>query len=180
MKNFLSIFTLLVVSFIFLIGCNNSNNSASVSEAESTVTKTTVLGKSTNDETNWKTTTYEVVNNFHGVSITVKNETVSNNGLTVVFENNSNKMCIYGEEFLLEKKINGEWYQVPVAIEGNYGFKSIGYEVASGQTREWSVEWQWLYRSLGAGEYRIVKNVLDFRQPGDYDTYFLAAEFSIH
>ena len=180
MKKFPSIFTLLVVSFIFLIGCNNSNNSASVSDAENTVIETTVLGKITNDETNWKTTIYEAVNNFHDVSIAVKKVTVSNNGLTVVFENNSNKMCTYGEEFLLEMKINGEWYQVPVAIEGNYGFKSIGYEVASGQTREWSVEWQWLYGSLGIGEYRMVKNVLDFRQTGDYDTYFLAAEFSIH
>lgn len=180
MKKFLSIFTFLVVSFIFLIGCNNSNNSISTIQTENTEPETIVLGKITNNETNWKTTTYEAVNNFHGISITVKNETVSNNGLTVVFENNSNKMCTYGEEFQLEKKINGEWYQVPVAIEGNYGFKSIGYKVASGQTREWSVEWQWLYGSLGIGEYRIVKNVLDFRQTGDYDTYFLAAEFSIH
>ncbi len=179
MKKYLSIFAFLVVNLAFLIGCNNSNNSASARETKNTVTETTVLSKVTN-ETNWKTTTYETVNHFHGVSITVKNETVAANGLTLVFGNNSNKMFTYGEEFQLEKKINEDWYQVPVAIDGNYGFKTIGYEVASGQTREWSVEWQWLYGSLCIGEYRIVKNVLDFRQLGDYDTYFLAAEFSIH
>jgi len=179
MKKYLSIFAFLVVNLAFLIGCSNSNSSISTTETENTITETTVIGKATN-ETEWKTTTYEAVNNFHGVSITVKNETVATNGLTLVFDNNANKVCIYGEEFELEKKINGKWHRIPVAIEGNYGFKSIGYEVASGQSREWSVKWQWLYGSLGAGEYRIVKNVLGFRQPGDYDTYFLAAEFSIH
>ncbi|WP_373453641.1 immunoglobulin-like domain-containing protein [Paucisalibacillus globulus] len=41
----------------------------------------------------------------------VKSETVSPTGLTVTFENNTDKQCIYGEDFLLEKKKDGEWFQ---------------------------------------------------------------------
>jgi len=80
----------------------------------------------------------------------------------------------------LEKKISGSWYQVPVVIEGNYGFDAIGYELASGGHGEWAVDWEWLYGSLETGEYRIVKDILDFRGSGEYDTYYLAAEFVIY
>jgi hypothetical protein len=41
------------------------------------------------------------------------------------------------------------------------------------------VDWEWLYGNLDNGEYRIVKNVLDFKAPGDFDTHYLAAEFRV-
>lgn len=124
-------------------------------------------------------TTYEIINNLDGVTMSVKEDTVSSKGLTVVLENNSNAQCIYSEDFLLEKKINDTWYQVPISIDGNYGFEGIGYDLNSGDNREWNVDWDWLYGILDAGEYRIVKEILDFRNTGDYDKYYLAAEFSI-
>ncbi|MDD4402930.1 MAG: DUF4825 domain-containing protein, partial [Desulfitobacteriaceae bacterium] len=128
----------------------------------------------------WEPTTYKTVNNFDGVTMTVKEGTASSTSLTVTFENNSSSQCIYGEYFWLEKKINGSWYQVPVVIDGNYGFNDIGYDLASGDDSEWAVDWNWLYGSLDTGEYRIVKNIADFRGTGDYDTYYLAAEFTIY
>lgn len=131
------------------------------------------------DKTDWKPTLNDTVNNFDGVTMSVKNETVSSTKLTVVFENKSSSNCIYGEEFWLEKKINDKWYRVPVAIDGNYGFNSIGYDLSSGSESEWTVDWEWLYGKLKAGEYRIVKSIMDFRGTGDYDTYISAAEFSI-
>jgi len=126
-----------------------------------------------------KATEYETVNNLEGVTMTVKEGTVSSTGLTLTLENNSEKQCIYGEYFVLEKKLDGKWYEVPVAIEGNYGFDAIGYELNPGDRREWTVNWEWLYGSLEAGEYRIVKDILDFRETGDYDKYYLATEFAI-
>lgn len=108
-----------------------------------------------------------------------KKETVSANGLTVVFKNNSDKICLYGNKFVLEKKINGQWYEVPVAIKSNYGFNDVGYQVTSGQEKEWKVDWEWLYGRLDIGEYRIVKDAFDFRKSGDYDTYFLTSQFTI-
>jgi hypothetical protein len=132
------------------------------------------------DITNWKTTTYETVNNFDGVNMIVKKGTDSSTKLTVAIENNSNSKCIYGEYFCLEKKINGRWHRVPVTMDGNYGFNDIGYNLASGATGEMVVDWNWLYGSLDTGEYRIVKDIMDFRGSGDYDTYYLDAKFTIY
>ncbi len=130
------------------------------------------------EKADWKPTALENVNNFDGVYMIVNEETVSPTGLTVVLENNSDSQCIYSEDFLLEKKIKGNWYQVPVIIE-SYGFNDIGYNLAPGESGEWNVEWDWLYGSLDTGEYRIVKNIIYFRSTGDYDQYKLAADFKI-
>ena len=50
--------------------------------------------------------------------MTVKEGTVSPNGLTLTIENNSDINCLYGQFFLLEKKLDDKWYEVPVTIEG--------------------------------------------------------------
>ena len=131
------------------------------------------------ESTDWEPTIYETVNNLDGVTMIVKDGTVSSTGLTVIFENNSDKQCVYGEEFLLEKKVNGSWYQVPVALDGNYGFNSIGYDLDPSGNREMTIDWDWIYGSLDAGEYRIVKDILDVKKAGDYDKYSLTAEFTI-
>jgi hypothetical protein len=132
------------------------------------------------DITDSKLTPYETINNFAGVTMIVKKGTESPTKLTVAFENNSNSHCIYGEYFCLEKKINSRWYQAPVTIDGNYAFNTIGYNLDSGDSDERVVDWNWLYGSLETGEYRIVKDMLDFRGSGDYDTYYLNAEFTIY
>ncbi|WP_313757249.1 immunoglobulin-like domain-containing protein [Tissierella sp.] len=41
----------------------------------------------------------------------------------------------------MEKKINETWYQVPVAINDNYGFEDIGHDLNSGDNREWEINW---------------------------------------
>jgi Big-like domain-containing protein len=182
MKKHLFIFVCMLVGLVFLIGCNNLNNRISNTVNENTSTETAIketISSQSTDTTDWKTTTYETVNNFSGVTMTVKKGTSSANGLTVVFQNKSDNMCMYGNSFVLEQKINEKWYQVPDVLNGDYAFNAIGYEVATGQDKEWEVDWKWLFDSLNTGEYRIVKDVSDFRKTGDYDTYFLTAEFSI-
>ncbi|HLS06705.1 MAG TPA: immunoglobulin-like domain-containing protein, partial [Bacillota bacterium] len=69
-------------------------------------------------------------------------------------------------------------YQVPVAID-DYGFNDIGYELNPSETEELTVDWEWLYEKIDSGEYRIIKDVLDFRKTGDFDKYYLAAPFTI-
>ncbi len=132
------------------------------------------------ETTDWKPTAYATVNNLDGVAITVKEGTVSPTGLAVGLVNNSGSQYIYGEYFCLEKKINGAWYQVPLVIDGNYGFNEIAYVLASGDDSHWTVGWDWLYGNLDPGEYRIVKNILDSSGLKEYDTYYLAAEFTVY
>jgi hypothetical protein len=137
-------------------------------------------GEDTRNANNWKPTAFEALNNIEGVSMSIKRETVSSSKLALVFKNNSSRQCLYGEEFTLEKKLNGKWYQVPIPYVGDYAFPTIGYNLSSGETKELLVDWEWLYGNLAPGKYRIVKNILDFRGMGDYDSYNLSAEFSIN
>jgi hypothetical protein len=182
MKKYLFIFACMAIGSIFFIGCSNTNNNTSSAVTASipmeTTLKETVLSK-VDESTDWKPTAYKTVNNFNGITMSVEKETLSANGLTLIFKNNSDKVCMYGDKFVLEKKINGLWHEVPITIKGDYGFKDIGYQVTSGQEKEWKVDWKWLYGSLNTGEYRIVKDVSDFRKTGDYDNYFLTSEFTI-
>ncbi|OME86239.1 hypothetical protein BK120_09755 [Paenibacillus sp. FSL A5-0031] len=159
-----SVLTLcIVLCLILIVGCSNANEETN-----------------TGENTDWELTKYKTINDLEGVTMSVKKGTVTTTELTVVFDNNSGKQCIYGEYFLLEKKMEGSWYQVPVTIDGNYGFNSIGHGLETLNVSEWTVDWNWLYGRLVTGEYRIVKDILDFRKAGDYDTYFLAAEFTIN
>jgi len=178
MKRYLCLLVCITISLTFLSGCGSHDDSNSAEETENTVMKTDLIQSA--ETTDLEPTINETVNNFAGITMTVKEGTVSPTGLTVVFENNSGNQCTYGDFFLLEKKINERWYQVPVAINGNYGFNDIGYDLALGDNGEWKVDWDWLYGSLDTGEYRIVKDMLDFRNTGDYDKYYLAAEFIIY
>jgi hypothetical protein len=177
MKKSLYLFACLAISLALLSGCGNYNDKTSATEAEKTLTKAT--SSQSIDKTNSKPTPYKTVNNYDNITVTIKKGTLSPTGLTLVFENDSNKDCLYGEMFELEKKINGGWHQVPVVMDDNYGFDAIGYSLASGEDSEWAVDWNWLYGSLDAGEYRIVKTILVFRGTGNYDEYPFAAEFVI-
>ncbi|WP_042475535.1 immunoglobulin-like domain-containing protein [Bacillus ndiopicus] len=136
-------------------------------------------GQAGQPTTDWEPTKYETINNFDGVTMIVKKGTASSTGLTVICENNSDKQIIYGEHFWLEKKIKGKWYQVPFSLTGNHAFTDIGYNLDSFSTKEWTVDWDWLYGSLDNDEYRIVKEMVDFRDTGDYDKYHLTAVFTV-
>ncbi len=122
---------------------------------------------------------YDTLNNLEGISMTINETTISPKGLTVIFENNSDKDFTYGDFFVLEAKIDGKWYEVADLLGGEYGFNDIGYELPPHTSNEWEVDWEWLYGNLDQGTYRIIKDILDTREPGDYDKYFLAAEFTI-
>lgn len=175
MKNYSCLLLCTVaISLTFLSGCSSAGGS--LTAGTTTIIKTD-SGQAL-ETTDWNPTTYEIVNNFDGVTMGVKTGTVSLTGLTLSFTNSSDKQCIYGNYFLLEKKVNETWYQVPAIID-NYGFKDIGYGLAAGGNGEKKVDWSWLYGKLEPGDYRIVKDISDFRGTGDYKTYYLAADFSV-
>lgn len=166
----------ITISLLLLTGCKNMSGSSSTPTAQNT--PETTAENIIPEATEWKVSEFTIVNNLEGVNMTAVEGTITNTGLTLIFENNSGKQCIYGEYFCLEKEINRKWHQVPVVIE-NYGFHDIGFNLASGEDSRREVNWKWLYGTLNTGEYRIVKDILDFRDTGDYDKYYLAAEFTI-
>ncbi|WP_029425131.1 immunoglobulin-like domain-containing protein [Alkalibacillus haloalkaliphilus] len=127
----------------------------------------------TAEKEDWELTEYEAVNTLDGVTMNVKEETLSSTGFTVTLENNSDKQYIYSEDFMLERKIDGQWYQVPLVPGASYGFGEPAHELHSSDVSDWSVDWEWLYGSLDTGEYRIVKRITN------YEENHLAAEFTI-
>lgn len=170
-------------------GCSYHNRAAESTRTDGAGTTKGVSGNGTgnagqtessvNAAVNWEPTAFENANSFEGVSMTVKDGTVSATGLTLEFDNTTDSECIYGEYYILEKKIEGNWFQVHASFKGEYAFDSIGYILEPHGESEWTSDWEWLYGSLEPGEYRIVKDILDFRGTGDYDKYFLAAEFTL-
>lgn len=80
-----------------------------------------------------------------------------------------------------------EWTCVPIVADGEWGFHSIGYPVNKNDTRNWTVDWTWLYGELKPGNYRIVKSVLSETiaegmqtvGSGSYVEYMLSTEFVI-
>ncbi|MFS0673596.1 immunoglobulin-like domain-containing protein [Ornithinibacillus sp. 179-J 7C1 HS] len=158
MKRFLYSLFFMGICFILLSACDSDN---------------------TAETKDWEPTKYETANTLDGVTMKVKKETISSTGLTVMFENNSDKRCIYSEDFLMEKKIEGKWYEVPLIPGASYDFGEPGYEIGSSNVSEWTVDWDWLYGSVGMGEYRIAKSILNVREPGDYDVHHLKADFTI-
>lgn len=177
MKKYL-FFIIILTYALILAGCSspvdksvNQDRSISKIRSESPQTPATVKDLTA--------TKYAKVNDFPGVTMVINDGTVSATGLSVIFRNESSSECTYGEFYALEQQINGQWYEVPVKIEENYGFNDIGHRAAPGESRDWNVEWGWLYGTLTKGHYRIVKDILDFRGTGDYDTYYVSAEFDI-
>lgn len=84
-----------------------------------------------------------------------------------------------GQEFELQvKNGNGDWVD-DSAKDMEIGWEDIAYLIKSGGITELQTNWEHIYGKRGAGHYRIVKEVKDFRGVGDFDTYELYAEFDI-
>lgn len=85
-----------------------------------------------------------------------------------------------GDDFVLQQMKDGQWEEVPVVVEGNYGFHAVAYPLPAGETKEQELDWKWLYGQLAPGEYRIAKGVDDVRASGDFDEYTIYAQFLLN
>lgn len=69
------------------------------------------------------------------------------------------------------------WKEVPCFVE--VAWTEEAWMIPMNDTREWKVNWEWLYGAVPSGKYRIGKSIDDFRGTGDYDTAIYYAEFEI-
>lgn len=131
------------------------------------------------DKADLKATKHESLKELEGVTMFTKEGSVNGKGLTLRFGNKIKPEVIYGEDFILEKKIDESWYELPVIIDGEYGFNDVGHEITFEGGPDWDVDWQWLYGELQEGQYRIIKEVLNLEENGDYESYYLVTDFEI-
>ena len=115
-----------------------------------------------------------------GVTLTAENVTPT--GLTIVCTQSGGKptgQLFTGSYYFLQINLGGMWKTVEHLDIENLAWTSEAWIITmSGETR-WSVNWSWLYGELEPGQYRIGKQVSDFRAPGDCDDAILYAEFTI-
>lgn len=153
----LSLLFYIAIILLFLSGCTSSPNQPK--------------------EMDWKPSEFETVNDIDDVSMILDEGTVLSTRLTVILENHSDREYIYTEYMWLEKKIDGEWYQVPTIID-DYGFQDIAYMLAAGEAKDEVIDWAWLYGELEKGEYRLIKHVFP-SDTEEHNPYYLAVEFEI-
>lgn len=104
------------------------------------------------------------------VTLSIKEGTLTKSGATFIITDLSDEENVYGEGYIIEKKIGEEWIELKPIID-NYGFNMIGYLVDENNTLELDHNWEWLYGKLDSGEYKLIKVI-------DYNTY-ISCEFKI-
>lgn len=111
-----------------------------------------------------------------GLTLTAENVTPT--GLTLVFTQSGGEPtgsletgCDYSLKVLKDNK----WENVP-GFEGPWTMEA--YLLPMDDTSKWDIDWEWLC-VLPAGQYRIEKEIMDYRGPGDYDKAVFFAEFEI-
>ena len=84
-----------------------------------------------------------------------------------------------GSFFILEQLTERGWVEVEQRkLEGDLAWTMEAYIVNLNGTTQWDLSWEWLYGELPDGHYRVGKEFMNFRGPGDYDTMMVYAEFS--
>ncbi len=82
-----------------------------------------------------------------------------------------------GERYVVQTLYNGRWKEVDTLREPIFTTQAIF--VSEETPIIWEIDWQWLYGTLPNGQYRIGKEIMDYRQPGDFDIAWVYAEFTI-
>ncbi|KAB3527305.1 immunoglobulin-like domain-containing protein [Alkaliphilus serpentinus] len=116
----------------------------------------------------------EQLNTLEGVSVIHIEYDNDANAIKWTLQNNTSYTIYYGEEIILEKNHNDEWYEIPYS--GKIGFTSILNYLSPSSSIEDSIRMStWV--SVFAGEYRIIYEV----SPQEYykNLYPISANFTI-
>ena len=111
----------------------------------------------------------QILNN--DISLSIKNDTLKNTGVTLILKNNSNKLLRYDEVYEIEIKQNNEWHKINVILNFNEPLWSL----ESNASEELEFLWENSYGKLAKGEYRIIKEVYF---ENEYEQkFYISAEF---
>lgn len=117
-----------------------------------------------------------------GVTLTAENATST--GLTLVIRHSGDAPegeLNTGSPFWLERLgADGAWEAVSALFpDEEIAWDAVAWLIPFNDSREHEINWEYLYGQLSAGRYRIGKEIMLFRGPGDYDEQPYYAEFVI-
>lgn len=116
------------------------------------------------------------------LGLVLRVDNVSQTGLCLIFSQSGGQptgILKTGASYNLERYDGGKWYPV-IPIINNYGWQLQSFTVYKNQNTEFKINWEWLYGKLEAGLYRLEKEIIDFREPGNQDDYIYNIEFEIN
>jgi len=114
-----------------------------------------------------------------GLTLSVKDVTPIS--LTLVYANSGGEpsgQLRTGEPYELHVLRGGTWYHLKPR-NGEINWTTVAYLLSGNSSWEHAVNWESLYGRLPSGTYRIGKEIMDYRGPGDYDAAMHYAEFVI-
>ena len=109
-------------------------------------------------------------NTTYDWGVTMIAEDITPVGCTVVIRQsggNPTGELLFGEDFWVEIQTASGWMEFPTTKIPDW--IAIGYVLPEGDETRWECKWEWLYGSLPQGTYRIGKEIMDSRAPGDHD-----------
>lgn len=121
------------------------------------------------------------VNTYEGVTMTAVEDTAYPGTVTMEVLNTTD-MDIESRNtalFSLQVEQDGQWYQLK--RHGGETFATTSEALLFPKDEPVQLEFTWgsSYGSLSKGHYRLVKSFFEYRGPGDYTNFDLAAEFTI-
>ena len=116
-----------------------------------------------------------------GVTLVVAD--VSPTGLTLICQQRDGTPTgelSTGSFYRMERLEADQWVAVEeLPSEYERAWTSEAWLIPMDGTTQWTVNWNWIYGELPAGTYRIGKEIMDWREPGDYDRQMQYAEFTL-
>ncbi len=110
------------------------------------------------------------------LKISLKENSLSNVGLTMVLENVSDRNLEYGTPYSIEKYEDGYWKNAQTINELFFTMQAFGLN--KGETKEININWKNGYGKL-KGKYRIVKD-FSYQENDDYVSFNKYLEFEIN
>ena len=106
---------------------------------------------------------------------------ISKTGLTLVYAQsggNPTGQLSTGKKYSLQTYKNGVWVNVPTVID-NYAWESTAIIIKKDNITTVDINWEWLYGVLQKGKYRIETEIIDLREPGNFDKQVYYSDFEI-
>lgn len=90
------------------------------------------------------------------IVLSLKENSLSPTGLMLIINNNSDDFdFVYGGEYSIETYTTDQWEELPTL--NDHAVFTIAYIVHPDSSKNFEIEWEWIYGELPSGNYRIVK-----------------------
>lgn len=96
------------------------------------------------------------VSEFDGVSIEIKEGTLSKTGATIIITDLSGNQNYYGEWYQIDIKVNNKWKKL---ISNDTWYNLMALTVGEDNIIEFEINWENTYGKLEKGKYRLIKEI---------------------